>query len=390
MATLKVSDLSPHPKNNYYFDDVSGDKWNEFLESIRKNGVREQIIVTDDMVIVSGHQRVRACKELGIQVIDAKIEHYNSDDDVVRDLIEINTKQRGVISDSEIKIGRRIKFLEEYYGVQHGNNQHTERSGHNVNSKSQNDLAEELEMSKRQMARYKSLTELIPELQSAVENGQITATTAMGFVKKLSPEEQKKLAESISGQDKVSGKEVEKYVIELKAKDAEIERLTRNYEGLDRANKILAKEANQGGKVVEKVVEVEVAPSDYKEVKNKAKAYDAETKRLNDKLEEAYQKRNELESKIKALEEQTAKEQSNGDMVAGAIYFIAQCGSFIRDVGGYVWLADKIADLPARESEGYIKAAMAVRDWANVLIQNIERNEYGKQEVARINAESAE
>ena len=390
MATLKVSDLSPHPKNNYYFDDVSGDKWNEFLESIRKNGVREQIIVTDDMVIVSGHQRVRACKELGIQVIDAKIEHYNSDNDVIRDLIEINTKQRGVISDSEIKIGRRIKFLEEYYGIQHGNNQHTERSGHNVNSKSQDDLAEELEMSKRQMARYKSLTDLIPELQDAVESGQITATTAMGFVKKLSPEEQKKLADAIGGKEKVSSKEVEKYIIELKAKDAEIEKLSRDRDSAEKAARSFAKQVNQGGRVIEKTIEVEVAPSDYKEVKNKAKAYDAETKRLNDKLEEAYQKRNELESKIKELEEQTAKEQSNGDMVAGAIYFIAQCGSFIRDVGGYVWLADKIADLPTRESEGYIKAAMAVRDWVNVPIQNIERSEYGKQEVERINAESAE
>lgn len=390
MATLKVSDLSPHPKNNYYFDDVSGDKWNEFLESIRKNGVREQIIVTDDMVIVSGHQRVRACKELGIQVIDAKIEHYNSDDDVIRDLIEINTKQRGVISDSEIKIGRRIKFLEEYYGIQHGNNQHTERSGHNVNSKSQDDLAEELEMSKRQMARYKSLTDLIPELQDAVESGQITATTAMGFVKKLSPEEQKKLAEAIGDEEKVSGKEVEKYIIELKAKDAEIEKLSRDRDSAEKAARSFAKQINQGGRVIEKTVEVEVAPSDYKEVKNKAKAYDAETKRLNDKLEEAYQERNELEEEIRQLREQTAKEQSQGDMVASAIYFIAQCGSFIRDVGGYVWLADKIADLPTRESEGYVKAAMAVRDWANVLIQNIERSEYGKQEVERINAESAE
>lgn len=390
MATLKVSDLSPHPKNNYYFDDVSGDKWNEFLESIRKNGVREQIIVTDDMVIVSGHQRVRACKELGIQVIDAKIEHYNSDDDVIRDLIEINTKQRGVISDSEIKIGRRIKFLEEYYGIQHGNNQHTERSGHNVNSKSQDDLAEELEMSKRQMSRYKSLTDLIPELQDAVESGQITATTAMGFVKKLSPEEQKKLAEAIGGKEKVSGKEVEKYIIELKAKDAEIEKLSRDRDSAEKAARSFAKQINQGGRVIEKTVEVEVAPSDYKEVKNKARAYDAETKRLNDKLEEVYQERNKLEEEIRQLREQTAKEQSNGDMVAGAIYFIAQCGSFIRDVGGYVWLADKIADLPTRESEGYIKAAMTVRDWANVLIQNIERSEYGKQEVERINAESAE
>lgn len=274
MATLKVSDLSPHPKNSYYFDDVTGDKWNEFLESIKKNGVREQIIVTDDMVIVSGHQRVRACKELGIQLIDAKIEHYNTDEDVIRDLIEINIKQRGVISDSEIKIGRRIKFLQDYYGIQHGNNQHTERSGQNVNSKTQDELSSELEMSKRQMARYKSLTDLIPELQSAVESGQITATTAMGFVKKLSPEEQKKLYEAIGGKDKVSGKEVERYVIELNSKDAEIERLTKNNETLDRVNKRLAREANQGGKIIEKTVEVEVAPDDYEDLKKKVSEYE--------------------------------------------------------------------------------------------------------------------
>ena len=176
----------------------------------------------------------------------------------------------------------------------------------------------------------------------------------------------------------------------IKAKDAEIEKLSRDRDSAEKAARSFAKQINQGGRVIEKTVEVEVAPSDYKEVKNKAKAYDAETKRLNDKLEEVYQERNELEEEIRRLREHTAKEQSNGDMVAGAIYFIAQCGSFIRDVGGYVWLADKIADLPTRESEGYIKAAMAVRDWANVLIQNIERSEYGKQEVERINAESAE
>lgn len=176
----------------------------------------------------------------------------------------------------------------------------------------------------------------------------------------------------------------------IKAKDAEIEKLSRDRDSAEKAARSFAKQVNQGGRVIEKTIEVEVAPSDYKEVKSKAKAYDAETKRLNDKLEESYQKRNELEEEIRQLREQTAKEQAHGDMVASAIYFIAQCGSFIRDVGGYVWLADKIADLPTRESEGYIKAAMAVRDWANVLIQNIERSEYGKQEVERINAESAE
>lgn len=371
MATLKVSDLSPHPKNNYYFDDVSGDKWNEFLESIRKNGVREQIIVTDDMVIVSGHQRVRACKELGIQVIDAKIEHYNTEEDVIRDLIEINTKQRGVISDSEIKIGRRIKFLEEYYGIQHGNNQHTDRSGHNVNSKSQNDLAEELEMSKRQMARYKSLTELIPELQSAVENGQITATTAMGFVKKLSPEEQKKLAESISGQDKVSGKEVEKYIIELKAKDAEIERLTRNCDGLDRANKILAKEANQGGKVVEKTVEVEVFPDDYEDIKRQNKTFESDNQRLNREYKKVVGELAEAKNKVRELTADDGENKVIQSAKESMDNFSIATYDFIRRYGGNVWSFDKWADVPESTRKNFAKAIQMLSAFAQQMTDNV-------------------
>lgn len=382
MRMMDVDKLNPHPKNRYFFDDIDGEPWVAFLESIKTSGVIEPIIVSaPDLTIVSGHQRVRACQKLGIKQVAVEERSYESEDEILKQLIETNIRQRGVGNTNAVKLGRCIKELERIYGIKNGNNQHTERVETKFPPKTQSELADETGMTVQQLRKYKSLTDLIPELQDAVQSGQITATTAMGFVKKLSPEEQKKLAESISGQDKVSGKEVEKYV-------AEIRRLSEENKRLHDDNKILSRRAEPT--VIEKTIEVEVAPSDYKEVKSKAKAYDAETKRLNDKLEEVYQERNELESKIKALEEQTAKEQSNGDMVAGAIYFIAQCGSFIRDVGGYVWLADKIADLPARESEGYVKAAMAVRDWANVLIQNIERNEYGKQEVERINAESAE
>lgn len=166
---------------------------------------------------------------------------------------------------------------------------------------------------------------------------------------------------------------------QIKEKDAEIARLHDD-------NKILARRSAQEPIIMEKPVEI--VPEDYREVKSKAKAYDAETKRLNGKLEEAYRERNELEDKIRELQEQTAREQTNNDTVASAIYFIAQCGSFIRDVGGYVWLADKIAELPEREREGYIKAIMAVRDWSMVLIDNIERSEYGKNEVERISSKS--
>lgn len=129
-------------------------------------------------------------------------------------------------------------------------------------------------------------------------------------------------------------------------------------------------------------------PSDYKELKSKAKSYDAEIAKLNQKLNRVYEEKRQLADELEQTREQTAREQANSDFVAGAIYFIAQCGSFIRDVGGYVWIVDKLADLPERDREGYIKAAMAVRDWATVLLQNIERNEYGKQEIERIGSQS--
>ena len=383
MRMMDVDKLNAHPKNKYFFDDIEGEPWVAFLESIETSGVIEPVIVAvPDFTIVSGHQRVRACKKLGIKQVMVEERTFDSEDEILKQLIETNIRQRGIGNANPVKFGRCIAELERIYGIRQGsanekgNNRIGERP--NVSDKTQSDLADDLGVDKKTLQRAKKLAELPEELQQMVMDGKVTTSTASRVIARLSKEEQLQLAEQIAGKDKMSNKDVEK----------EIESLRAENERLHNDNKILSRMSKPT--VIEKTVEVEVAPSDYKEVKNKAKAYDAETKRLNDKLEEAYQKRNELESKIKELEEQTAKEQSNGDMVAGAIYFIAQCGSFIRDVGGYVWLADKIADLPNRESEGYIKAAMAVRDWANVLIQNIERNEYGKQEVERINAESAE
>ena len=121
-------------------------------------------------------------------------------------------------------------------------------------------------MSKRQMANYKSLTTLIPELQDAVQTGQITATTAMGLVKKLSPEEQSKLAESISGKDKVSTKEVDAYI-------AEIKRLKAENDQLHKDNRLLTR--NTEPKVIEKEIvrEVEVVPDDYDALKNQEIAH---------------------------------------------------------------------------------------------------------------------
>ena len=75
--------------------------------------------------------------------------------------------------------------------------------------------------------------------------------------------------------------------------------------------------------------------------------------------------------------------------MSDAVYFISKCGFFIQDVAGYVWLADKLNDLPQKEREQYVRAASAVRDWSVALLQSIERDkEYGEPEIHKLIEES--
>ena len=120
MQQLNINELKPHPRNNEFFDDMTGDAWEAFKESIKTSGIIEPIVVTKDMIIVSGHQRVRAAKELGISTVMVDIRKYENDEQVLKDLIETNIRQRGVGNPNPIKLGRCIKELEKIYGVREG------------------------------------------------------------------------------------------------------------------------------------------------------------------------------------------------------------------------------------------------------------------------------
>ena len=385
MNNIKISELVPHPKNEYYFDDIQGDGWNDLLQSVRTSGVTNAITVTKDGVIISGHQRVRACKLLGIEEIPAHVVEYTPEEQEkqkdVKDLIESNLKQRVPGNSNPVKLGRCFAFLEEYYNIKKGGDRRSESKRNNDALKSQEDLATENGVSVKAMQNYKRLASSIPEMQELLNTGKVTPTTAIAIMRQLSEEEQREFAQQVADEKKVSAKVAEGYIATLKAqsKREAREEVEAEMKALRQTNRILKEQASKTATVV--------APADYEAAKNKADAYDEETKRLNSRLDAVYREKRKLEETIRELESQTAREQANNDFVAGAIYFIAQCGSFIRDVGGYVWIADKLADLPERDREGYVKAALAVKDWATVLLQNIERNEYGKQEIERIGSQ---
>ena len=346
MELMNPYDLKPHPRNGEFFDDMDGQKWKDFLQSVRTSGIIEPIIVTQDLVIVSGHQRVRAAKAIGIMKIAVEVRHYTDDDKVLKDLIETNLMQRGIGNVNPVKIARCIVELERIAGIRHGGDRKS--SGNNFDLKTQADLAEKLEISQRQLSNYKKLLDLAPELQTAVEDGKISATNASAILAKLPESEQKAIAEQIVGSDgKVSKQELEFYKNRVKE--------------LSDQNKALS---DRKPEVVEKVVET--VPSDYESIKKENSHLLRERQKYVDGKREAEEKLRKLEEEIKKPETERAEK-----IKRSALFFCAGVSNFIEQYGGYVWLTDSINEMEKAERDGYIKAVNALEGWIFQMKQNM-------------------
>ena len=223
MQQININELKPHPRNNEFFDDMVGDAWNAFKDSIDTSGIVEPIVVTQDMIIVSGHQRVRAAKELGISSVMVDIRKYDSDDKVLKDLIETNIRQRGIGNPNPVKLGRCIKELERIYGIQNGG------SGSNQYKQvpkvsevaNQEQLADMIGISVDTLNNYKKLTELIPELEDLVDTGILAPTTALALVKYMSPSEQEEFVKSMDITKKITKNQVQQYIDKIKQLETE-------------------------------------------------------------------------------------------------------------------------------------------------------------------------
>jgi ParB family chromosome partitioning protein len=214
MQQISIDELKAHPRNNEFFDDMTGDAWDAFVESIKTSGVIEPIVITPDKIIISGHQRVRACKALGITSVMTDMRAYSDEDQILKDLIETNIRQRGVGNPNPVKLGRCIKELERIYGIQNGGDRKSDQKVFGLITQEQ--LADTIGITTVTLRNYKKLTELVPELQDWVETGILAPTTATAIVKYMSPEEQEEFVSSMDVTQKITRKQVQQYIEKIK------------------------------------------------------------------------------------------------------------------------------------------------------------------------------
>ena len=360
---FNITELSPHPRNTEFFDDMSGEKWNEFLESIKTRGVIEPIVITQDKVIVSGHQRVRACKELGITKIACDVHHYDSEDEILQDLLETNIRQRGDVGGSAKKVGLRIKELERIYGIKEGR---PEKLPNNSVVKSQSDIATQMGISVDTLQNYKLLAEMIPELSDLVDTGVVTKTTALALMKELPEKEQIELISSLPSGQKYTQKQIKEKVDEIKKKaDENMNEVKKKMSELEKTNKDLRARPVQ-------VVRDELADRTIEDLKRQLADKDKQLKEL-DAGKDDYALVASGMDKIEI--ERAACKTTTYQLVSHASEIFLKMDNFIKEMAAYDYLSQSFNEIPTATRLEYKKYIEAIKKWADNILDTINRTE---------------
>ena len=183
------------PFENHPFKKRDGIENEELKESVKENGLLQPIIVRSfsagTFEIISGHRRVEVCRELGIPTIPAIVRDITKDEAIIA-MVDSNL-QREHLLPSEKAFAYKMK-LEAM--------KHQGKTSCQIGAKSRTDeqIAETVNDSARQVQRYIRLTYLVPELLKLVDEERIAFTPAVEL-SYLPANEQKMLAEEIEYTD---------------------------------------------------------------------------------------------------------------------------------------------------------------------------------------------
>ena len=163
----------------------------QLMESIREYGVITPIILRPKEAgrfeLISGHRRVFACKELGIETIPAEVRDMSRDEAIIY-MVDSNL-QRSTILPSEKAFSYKMRL-----DAMKRQGQRTDLTSSPLETKlrSSEIIAQATGDSRAQVDRYIRLTKLIPEMLSLVDAGQIALRPAVEL-SYLQPEEQEDL-----------------------------------------------------------------------------------------------------------------------------------------------------------------------------------------------------
>ena len=330
---ITVDVLKVHPRNQEFFDDISGQDYENFKMSIQKEGIITPIIVAPDMTIISGHQRYKAAKDLGIKMVPVCIrEDLIDEDKKLRVLLAANF---GRTENDEAKQRKVIVEYVRLCGYSPNGDRSTEcQNGTRITL---DEIAAQLGTTKRSLQRALSIERnLTDSMKELLDTGIISKTLAADTIASLSPQEQEELISSLDTTKRITQKEMQKYIDEIHSLKANPPK-----------------------------------PADYDSTKRQLEDYKKDYSNLHSQFEDKVKELQDLRKQMENIKRDDPSEQYTKKLQNSVLTFCAKVSTFIEQVGGYIWLTDQINEIPELEREGYIKAVHTIKSWADTMEYNI-------------------
>ena len=163
---------------NHPFKVIKDAKMQELIESVLVNGIITPVIVRPDdedgYEMISGHRRLFAAREAGLDTIPAFVREL-TDDQATIAMVDANL-QREIILPSE----KAFAYKMRYEAMRHqGFRSDLTSSQNGTRSRADAELAKQVGESRNQVQRYMRLTELIPELLDYIDSNRIPIMTGV-------------------------------------------------------------------------------------------------------------------------------------------------------------------------------------------------------------------
>ena len=119
IESFPVSKLIEHPDNKRLFNPLEGADFERLKADIEKNGIHDALIVTKEnvegvRVILAGHNRLRAARELGLKFVPVRVKVFSEKTEETRFIIRDNLHRR------QLKPEQVKALIVELYGEEIG------------------------------------------------------------------------------------------------------------------------------------------------------------------------------------------------------------------------------------------------------------------------------
>lgn len=189
------------PFENNPFEVRDDEEMKSLIESIREYGILTPLIVSrqgrrgDVIQLVSGHRRLYAAKELGLQVVPVSYVTMTPAEIEIA-VVDSNLQREHILPSEKAKAYKlKMDAMKKTAGRPAKNSCQV-----GTNSRTDEEIAESVTDSARQIQRYIRLNNLLPELLKMVDEERIALTPAVEL-SYLSEDEQKWLLETIETEE---------------------------------------------------------------------------------------------------------------------------------------------------------------------------------------------